>query len=85
MKCFHNSHFFAGFDTVGNLIAVNRSFNILSAKGLVKSSAKSAGKGILNAEEFKPKVYVNKNYFTGAPNLYPNLENFAKELSKPKF
>lgn len=72
-----------GFDTVGNLIAVNRSFNILTPKGLVKSTAKSAGKGILALDEFKPKVYVNKNYFTGAPSLYPNLENFARELSKP--
>lgn len=72
-----------GFDTVGNLISVNRSFNILTPKGLVKSTAKSAGKGILNSDEFKPKVYVNKDYFTGSPSLIPNLDNFAKELSKP--
>lgn len=73
-----------GFDTVGNLWAVNKSFNILTPKGLVKSTAKSAGKGILNSDEFKPKIYVNKDYFTGAPSLYPNLENFARELSKTK-
>jgi spartin len=72
------------FDTVGNLIAVNRSFNILTPKGLVKSTAKSAGKGILAADEFKPKVYVNKDYFTGTPSLIPNLDNFVKELNKPK-
>ncbi|KAG5682340.1 hypothetical protein PVAND_011699 [Polypedilum vanderplanki] len=73
-----------GFDTVGNLIAVNRSFNILTPKGLVKSTAKSAGKGILNAEEFKPKAYINKDYFTGNTRLIPNLDNFAKEITKPK-
>ncbi|KAL7038254.1 hypothetical protein ACKWTF_009523 [Chironomus riparius] len=73
-----------GFDTVGNLWAVNKSFNILTPKGLVKSTAKSAGKGILNSDEFKPKMYANKDYFTGAPTLYPNLDNFARELSKTK-
>lgn len=73
-----------GLDTVGNLYNVNRNFNIMTPKGLVKSTAKSAGKGILQSEEFKPKVYLNKNYFTGAVNLYPNLENLAKELNKPK-
>jgi spartin len=72
------------FDTVGNLYNVNRNFNIITPKGLVKSTAKSAGKGILQADEYKPKVYLNKNYFTGATNLYPNLENLAKELNKPK-
>lgn len=69
------------FDTVGNLIAVNRSFNILTPKGLVKSTAKSAGKGILSADEFKPKAYLNKDYFTGSVSLYPNLENLAKEMN----
>lgn len=68
------------FDTVGNLIAVNRSFNILTPKGFMKSTAKSAGKGILQADEFKPKVYLNKDYFTGSVSLYPNLENLAKEM-----
>jgi hypothetical protein len=74
-----------GFDTVGNLIQVNRSFNILTPKGLVKSTAKSAGKGILKAEEFRPKVYLNRDYFTGTSSLYPSLDNLAKEVSKPKF
>lgn len=78
-----------GFDTVGNLIAVKNSFNILTPKGLVKSTAKKAGKGILESDEFKPKVYLNKDYFTGSGStsgsLYPNLDNFAKELNKPKF
>lgn len=68
------------FDTVGNLIAVNKSFNILTPKGFMKSTAKSAGKGILKADEFKPKVYLNKDYFTGSVSLYPNLDNLAKEL-----
>lgn len=72
------------FDTVGNLYNVNRNFNLMTPKGLVKSTAKNAGKGILQSDAFKPKVYVNKNYFTGAANLYPNLENLAKELNKPK-
>lgn len=71
------------FDTVGNLYNVNRNFNILTPKGLVKSTAKSTGKGILQSEEFKPKVFLNKNYFTGSVNLYPNLDNLAKELNKP--
>lgn len=69
------------FDTVGNLIAVNKSFNILTPKGLVKSSAKGAGKGILSADEFKPNSYLNKDYFTGSVSLYPNLENLAKEMN----
>lgn len=73
------------FDTVGNLYNVNRNFNIMTPKGLVKSTAKSAGKGILQSDEFKPKVYLNKNYFTGTVNLYPNLDNLAKELNKPRF
>lgn len=73
------------FDTVGNLYNVNRNFNIMTPKGLVKSTAKSAGKGILQSEEFKPKVFLNKNYFTGTVNMYPNLDNLAKELNKPKF
>lgn len=72
------------FDTVGNLYNVNRNFNIITPKGLVKSTAKSAGRGILNSEEFKPKIYLNKNYFSGSTSLYPNLENLAKELNKPK-
>lgn len=72
------------FDTVGNLYNVNRNFNIMTPKGLVKSTAKNAGKGILQSDEFKPKVYVNKDYFTGAVSLYPNLGNLAKELNKPK-
>lgn len=74
-----------GFDTVGNLYNTHRNFNIMTPKGLVKSTAKSAGKGILNSAEFKPKIYVNKNYFTGQMNLYPNLDNLAKELNKPRF
>ncbi|CRK97448.1 CLUMA_CG010837, isoform A [Clunio marinus] len=73
------------FDTVGNLYNVNRNFNIMTPKGLVKSTAKSAGKGILQSDAFKPKVYLNKNYFTGSVSLYPNLDNFARELNKPKF
>lgn len=72
------------FDTVGNLYNVNRNFNIMTPKGLVKSTAKSAGKGILQSDAFKPKVFLNKNYFTGAVNLYPNLDNLARELNKPK-
>lgn len=72
------------FDTVGNLYNVNRNFKIMTPKGLVKSTAKSAGKGILQSEEFRPKVFLNKNYFTGSVNLYPNLENLAKELNKPQ-
>lgn len=72
------------FDTVGNLYNVNRNFNIITPKGLVKSTAKNTGRGILQSDEFKPKVYVNKNYFTGTADLYPNLENLAKELNKPK-
>lgn len=72
------------FDTVGNLYNVNRNFNIMTPKGLVKSTAKSAGKGILQSDEFKPKIYMNKNYFTGERNLYPNLDNLAKEMKKPK-
>lgn len=71
------------FDTVGNLYNVNRNFNIMTPKGLVKSTAKSTGKGILQSEEYKPKVFLNKNYFTGSVNLYPNLDNFAKEINKP--
>lgn len=73
------------FDTVGNLYNVNRNFRIMTPKGLVKSTAKNAGKGILQSDEFKPKVYVNRNYFTGAVDLYPNLDNLAKELNKPRF
>ena len=72
------------FDTVGNLYNVNRNFNIMTPKGLVKSTAKSAGKGILNMEELQPRVYLNKNYFTGSVSLYPNLDNLAKEMNKPK-
>lgn len=72
------------FDTVGNLYNVNRNFNIMTPKGLVKSTAKNAGKGFLQSDAFKPKVYVNQNYFTGSASLYPNLENLAKELNKPK-
>lgn len=71
------------FDTVGNLYNVNRNFTIITPKGLVKSTAKNAGKGILQMD-FQPKVYLNKDYFTGTVNLYPNLDNFAKELNKPK-
>lgn len=73
-----------GFDTVGNLYNVNRNFNIMTPKGLVKSTAKSAGKGILQSDAYKPKVFLNKNYFTGSASLYPNLENLAKELNKPQ-
>lgn len=73
------------FDTVGNLYNVNRNFKIMTPKGLVKSTAKSAGKGILQSEEFKPKIFLNQNYFTGSTSLYPDLGNFAKELNKPKF
>lgn len=74
------------FDTVGNLYNVNKNFKIMTPKGLVKSTAKSAGKGILQSDEFKsPKVYLNKNYFTGTMNLYPNLDNLARELNKPRF
>jgi Senescence-associated protein len=73
------------FDTVGNLYNVNRNFNIMTPKGLVKSTAKSAGKGILQSDVYKPKIYLNKNYFTGQVHLYPNLDNLAKELNKPRF
>ena len=73
------------FDTVGNLYNAHRNFNIMTPKGLVKSTAKSAGRGILQSDEFKPKIYVNKNYFTGQASLYPNLDNLAKELNKPRF
>lgn len=73
------------FDTVGNLYNTHRNFNIMTPKGLVKSTAKSAGKGILQSDEYKPKIYLNKNYFTGQVNLYPNLDNLAKELNKPRF
>lgn len=72
----------SSFDTVGNLINVNRNFNIITPKGLIKSSAKGAGRGILQAEEFKPKVYLNKDYFSGNLSLYPSLDNFAREISK---
>lgn len=70
------------FDTVGNLIAVNKSFNILTPKGFMKSIPKNAGKGILqgHSDEFKPKVFLNKDYFTGSVSLYPNLDNLAKEM-----
>lgn len=70
------------FDTVGNLYSVKKNFNIMTPKGLVKSTAKSTGKGILQSEEFRPKLFLNKNYFTGTVTLYPNLDNLAKELDK---
>lgn len=72
-------------DTVGNLINVNRNFSYMTPRGLVKSTAKNTGKGILFTDDFKPKVYLNKDYLTGNLNLYPNLSNLAKELNKPKF
>ncbi|CAO1410177.1 unnamed protein product [Diamesa tonsa] len=72
-------------DTVGNLINVNRNFSYMTPRGLVKSTAKNTGKGILFTDEFKPKVYLNKDYLTGNTKLYPNLSNLAKELNKPKF
>lgn len=70
------------FDTVGNLYSVKKNFNIMTPKGLVKSTAKSTGKGILQSDEFRPKLFLNKNYFTGTVTLYPNLDNLAKELDK---
>lgn len=70
------------FDTVGNLYNLKRNFNIITPKGLVKSTAKGAGMGVLRSDQFRPKVYLNRNYFTGDVALYPNLEKFAKEFEK---
>lgn len=70
------------FDTVGNLYNLKRNFNIITPKGLVKSTAKGAGFGVLRSDQFRPKVYLNKNYFTGNVSLYPDLEKFAKEFEK---
>lgn len=69
-------------DTVGNLYNLKRNFNIITPKGLVKSTAKGAGIGVLRSEQFRPKVYLNKNYFTGNVALYPDLEKFAKQFEK---
>ena len=68
-----------GFDTVGNLWTVKNNFNILSPKCLAKLTNKSAAKGILNSDEIKPKMLAIKDV---DPSLFPNLQNFSKDLSK---
>lgn len=93
------------FDTVGNLINVNRNMRLLKPRGLVTRTVKNTGKALV--ADYKPgvttkskpvssdiymqtdltKVYsilISETNYVPAGDLYPDLSEFTKSLSKSK-
>ncbi|XP_055375171.1 protein spartin [Condylostylus longicornis] len=71
------------FDTVGNVINVSRNVNYITPKGIVKRTAKNAGKAVI--EDFRPTLQETSDASGGslpAAGLYPELENFEMQIQK---
>lgn len=66
-------------DTVGNVINVSQNVNGITPKGLVKRTAKNAGKALV--ANYTPNVASSSTSIV-AGSIYPDLSELAKEISK---
>lgn len=62
------------------MINVSQNINYMTPNGLVKKTAKGAGKAIV--QELRPKT--NGKNIVPAGALYPDLSGLAKEIEKTK-
>lgn len=72
------------FDTVGNVINVSRNVNYITPKGIVKRTAKNAGKAVV--EDYRPNFdqASGTNSHIPAAAMYPSLSNLETQIQKNK-